>query len=186
MFVKGLFYTEEQFEAIQKNYDGKAEYSNGAIILSSNTSIKHNRIISRLSAYLTKYLSNSKCDTYSGSIEVIFKNDTEVYKFKPDLFVMCDEATTQGESFTSAPKIIFEVISKSTASHDYITKLEVYQKFGVLEYNIVEQNGNIVQYSLVEGQFEINNTFKETDQYVSTVFPELRIPLYDVFKEKRN
>lgn len=58
--------------------------------------------------------------------------------------------------------------------------------FIVLEYNIVEQNGNVVQYSLVEGQFEINNTFKETDQYVSTVFPELRIPLYDVFKEKRN
>lgn len=42
------------------------------------------------------------------------------------------------ESFTSSPKIIFEVISKSTSSHDYITKLAVYQKYEVLEYNIVE------------------------------------------------
>lgn len=42
------------------------------------------------------------------------------------------------ESFTSSPKIIFEVISKSTSNHDYITKLAVYQKYEVLEYNIVE------------------------------------------------
>lgn len=182
MFAKSLFYSEDQFESIQENYNGKAEYSNGAIILSSNTSIKHNKIISRLNYYLTGYLSNSKCDVYSESIEVIFRNDKEVYKFKPDLFVMCDDATTDGESFTSTPKIIFEIISKSTANHDYITKLEVYQKFGVLEYNIVEQNGNVVQYSFVEGQFEITNTFKSSDEYVSTVFPELKIPLCDVFK----
>lgn len=33
-------------------------------------------------------------------------------------------------------------------------------------------------------QFEITNTFKDTDEYVSTVFLGLKIPLYDIFKEK--
>lgn len=59
---------------------------------------------------------------YTESIEVIFRSNEEVYKYKPDVYVMCEEQTRQGESFTSAPRIIFEVISKSTASHDYITK----------------------------------------------------------------
>ena len=33
-------YTEDEFEDIQSHYDGKAEYDNGLIFLSSTTSIK--------------------------------------------------------------------------------------------------------------------------------------------------
>lgn len=39
-----LNYTEDEFEGIQSHYDGKAEYDNGLIILSTTTSIKHNKI----------------------------------------------------------------------------------------------------------------------------------------------
>lgn len=182
MYAKNMHYTEEDFEKIQANYNGKAEYSNGYIVLSSNTSIAHNKIISRLNYKLMTFLDNSKCDVYTESIEVIFKNNEEIYKYKPDVFVMCEDSTRQGESFTSAPKIIFEVISKSTASHDYITKLDVYQRFGVLEYNLVEQEGYIVQYSLIDNQYKITNVFKDKDTYLSTVFPSMSIDLKDIFQ----
>lgn len=39
MYAKNMHYTEDDFENIQANYNGKAEYSNGYIVLSSNTSI---------------------------------------------------------------------------------------------------------------------------------------------------
>lgn len=182
MYAKNIYYTEDDFEDIQANYNGKAEYSNGYVVLSSNTSIQHNKIISRLNFKLMTFLDKSKCDGHTESIEVIFRNNEEVYKYKPDVFVMCEKATRQGESFTSAPKIIFEVISKSTATHDYITKLDVYQRFGVLEYNLVEQEGYIVQYSLIDNQYKITNVFKNNDDYVSTVFPDMYINLEDIFK----
>lgn len=183
MFAKNIHYTEDDFENIQSNYNGKAEYSNGYVILSSNTSSKHNKIISRLNYKLMTFLDKSKCDVYTESIEVIFRNNEEVYKYKPDVFVMCDDGARDGESFTSSPKIIFEVISKSTASHDYITKLDVYQRFGVLEYNLVEQEGYIVQYSLIDNQYKITNVFKDKDDYTSTVFPSISINLKDIFVE---
>lgn len=182
MYAKNIHYTEEDFEDIQKKFDGKAEYSNGYIVLSPSTSIKHNKIISKLNFKLMTFLESSKCEVHTESIEVIFRNNEEVYKCKPDVFVVCDDAKTQGESFTSPPKIIFEVISKSTASHDYITKLDVYQRFEVLEYNIVEQEGYIVQYSLIDNQYKITNVFKGKDEYVSTVFPDIKISLEDLFK----
>lgn len=181
MYAKNIHYTEEDFENIQANYNGKAEYDNGYVVLSSNTSIKHNKIISMLNFRLMTFLNNSKCDVYTESIEVIFRNNEEVYKFKPDVFIMCENQTVQGESFTSPPKIVFEVVSKSTSSHDYITKLDVYQRFGVLEYNIVEQEGYIVQYSLIDNQFKITNVFKDKDTYISSVFPEISINLSDIF-----
>ena len=180
--IKDYIYSEEDFEEIQKNFNGKAEFDNGSIFLTSNTSIEHNRIKRRILSKLDDFFKGSKCEPFDEQIEVIFQSKDELYKYKPDIFVMCENATTKGESFTSVPKIIFEVISRSTANHDYITKLYVYQKFGVLEYNIVEQNGFIVQYTLIEGQYQITNTFKGEEIYTSTIFKDLSINLKDIFE----
>lgn len=178
---KDLFIESEEYERLQDTFKFKTEYDNGLIVMHSGTSIKHNDIVSNINMYLRLFLKNSKCSTFTEQIEVIFKNDKEEYKYKPDVFVVCEEATRKGESFTSAPKIIFEVVSKSTASHDYITKLAVYQKFEVLEYNIVEQNGCIVQYGLIDGAYQITNTFHEGDTFVSFVFNDFKMNLQDIF-----
>ena len=179
--IKDYIYSEEDFEEIQKNFNGKAEFDNGSIFLTSNTSIEHNRIKRRILSKLDDFFKGSKCEPFDEQIEVIFQNKDEIYKYKPDIFVMCENATRKGESFTSIPKIIFEVVSKSTASHDYITKLAVYQKFKVEEYNIVEQSGKIIQYSLVDNQYVISEVYKNDDDYVSTVFSDLKISLKEIY-----
>lgn len=176
-----MIYSEEDFEEIQKNFNGKAEFDNGSIFLSSNTSIEHNRIKRKILSKLDNFFKESQCEPFDEQIEVIFQNNDELYKYKPDIFVMCGNSTKKGQSFTSSPKIIFEIVSKSTASHDYITKLAVYQKFKVEEYNIVEQNGKIIQYSLVDNQYEIADVYKNDDIYVSTVFEDLKISLKEIY-----
>lgn len=127
------------------------------------------------------FLNGLKYEPFDEQIEVIFQSKDEIYKYKPDIFVMCESSTRRGESFTSIPKIIFEVTSKSTSSHDYITKLAVYQKFKVKEYNIVEQSGKIIQYSLVDNQYIISDVYKNDDVYVSSVFKDFSINLKDIY-----
>lgn len=175
-------YSEEEFEDIQSHYDGKAEYDNGFIFLSSNTPIKHNEIKRNILTEFSMYLKGSKCKVYDEQIEVIFKYNDDIRKYKPDIFVMCEDATKKGESFTSAPKVIFEILSKSTAKFDKGRKYNTYEKFGVLEYNLVEQNGFIVQHALIDGAYEIVNVYKNNDEYISTVFPNLKINLKDIFE----
>ena len=179
--IKEHIYTEEEFEEIQKNFNGKAEFDNGSIFLSSNTSMEHNRIKRKILTKLDIFLNGSKCEPFDEQIEIIFRDKEEVYKYKPDIFVMCENSTKQGESFTSTPIIIFEIVSRSTSSHDYITKLAVYQKFKVQEYNIVEQSGKIIQYSLVDNQYIIRDVYKNDDIYVSSVFEDLKISLKDIY-----
>lgn len=176
-------YTEEEFENIQSHFDGKAEFDNGLIFLSSNTSIAHNDIKRNILTYLSLFFKGTKCKAYDEQIEVIFKNENDIRKYKPDIFVMCEDATRKGESFTSTPKIIFEILSKSTSKIDKGRKYSTYEKFGVLEYNLVEQTGYIVQHTLIDGYYQITNTFKDNDEYVSSVFPDLRINLKDIFEE---
>lgn len=174
---KNKYISPEEFESIQDSYECKIEYDNGNIIMHSDTSDYHNEIVGNIAAYLKLYLKGSKCKVRIEQIEVIFD---ENHKYKPDVFVVCEEASMKGQSYTSIPKIIFEVISKSTASHDRITKLELYQKYGVLEYNMVEQNGNIIQCTLIDEYYSIN-TYHHGDIYVSSVFPDFKIDLGDIF-----
>lgn len=175
------YYAEEEFEDIQSHYDGKAEFDNGLIFLSSNTSIKHNEIKRNILTELSIYLKGSKFQAYDEQIEVIFKNKDDLRKYKPDIFIMCDDATRKGESFTSVPKVIFEILSKSTAKFDKGRKYDTYEKFGVLEYNLIEQNGFIVQHKLIDGAYQIVNVYKNDDSYISTVFKGLEINLRDIF-----
>lgn len=179
--IRGHIYSEEDFEYIQKNFNGKAEFDNGSIFLSSNTSINHNRIKRKILSKLDDFFHGSTCEPFDEQIEVIFEDNDEIYKYKPDIFVICGEATKRGESFTSIPTLIFEVVSKSTSSHDYITKLAVYQKFKVKEYNIVEQSGKIIQYAMVDNQYVISEVYKNMDTYVSCVYKDLKIKLEDIF-----
>ncbi|MGL5415025.1 MAG: Uma2 family endonuclease [Clostridium sp.] len=179
--IKNYVYTEKEFEEIQKNFNGKAEFDNGFIFLSSNTSISHNRIKGKLLSSLNNFLKGSDCETFDEQIEVIFRSEEEVYKYKPDVFVMCREKRTKGESFIDSPILIFEIISKSTASHDYITKLAVYQKFKVLEYNIVEQSGKIIQYVLEDDKYVIKDVYKNNDVFVSESLKGFEIKLDDIF-----
>ena len=110
--IRNVFITLEQFEEIQSKYDGVCEYLNGEILFSSRTSRQHNRVVRKILTKLDIYLEGSKCEPFAEQIEVIFKNESEQYNFLPDVFVMCEDAKTLGESFISTPKIIFEVVSE--------------------------------------------------------------------------
>lgn len=173
------FITPEEYENLQGTFSYKTEYNNGEIIMHSDVSEAHNRIANGFVAYIYMFLKNTKCDVYSDGIEVIFD---EYHKYKPDIFVMCedDKNKMKGQSFITAPKIIFEVISKSTTSHDRITKLQIYKKYGVLEYNMVEQDGTIFQCILHDDEYIVKE-YNKSDTYISSVFPDLKIELKDIF-----
>jgi Uma2 family endonuclease len=103
--------------------------------------------------------------------------------------VVCEDAKTRGEKFITPPKIIFEVVSRTTDTmirNDYYIKMNGYAEFGVQEYCIVEQDGKIMQYKLYENDdlkyYVHEDTFKLNDKYVSTVFSELSFELQDIFK----
>jgi Uma2 family endonuclease len=180
--LRNVFITLEQFEEIQSKYDGVCEYFNGEILFSSRTSREHNRVVRRILTRLELYFDGSKCEPFAEQIEVIFKNESEQYNFLPDIFVMCEDDKTIGESFISIPKIVFEVVSEKYSDNDYFIKARIYQKFGVSEYNIVEPSGSITQYKLVNGHYGTPKVYQSADVYKSVVFDDLEINLKDIFK----
>ncbi len=77
---------------------------------------------------------------------------------KPDVVMICNEP--HDSYITKPPKIVVEVISKSTARRDEVTKFELYEKERVLYYVIVYPNDLKAKiYKLENNKYEKVNDF---------------------------
>ncbi|MGL4450082.1 MAG: Uma2 family endonuclease [Sarcina sp.] len=176
-------YTLEEFLEQEKEVDYPLEYVGGYIYAKSFSSVKHNRIVNRINAKIEDYLDEKPCIVLSEQIEVILGRD----RVKPDVFVVCrnndNKFEMRGQSFLTIPTLIFEVVSPSNASLDTITKMELYAKFGIKEYNLIYQEGNVQQYKLNEfGVYYLEKSYRTEDIYESLVMKDLKIDLNKIFK----
>ena len=94
---------------------------------------------------------------------------------EPDISVICDPKKLTDRGCTGAPDWIIEIVSPSTASHDYIRKLKLYADAGVKEYWIVDPDKKSVYvYHLEEDKFEVT-TFTFQDKIKANIYEDLWI-----------
>lgn len=63
---------------------------------------------------------------------------------QPDIVVVCDESKLDEKGCNGAPDLIVEITSPSTAQKDKLHKFNLYEKYGVKEYWIVEPESKIM------------------------------------------
>ncbi|WP_367272779.1 Uma2 family endonuclease [Paenibacillus tritici] len=81
-----------------------------------------------------------------------------------------------------APTMIIEVLSPSTALKDFNEKFNLYQKYGVQEYWIVDPGNRTVHvYTLLDGVYQVRDLYSEQDSVRSNVFRDFQIPLGRLF-----
>ncbi len=142
------YYTYDDY----KNWEGNEwELIYGqAYCMSPAPMIKHQNISSKISWELQNLFIN--CDKCQVLMPIDWKisEDTVV---QPDNSVICHEP--QNEAYiTKAPKIIFEILSKSTAKKDKGLKFNLYEREGVAYYIIVDPTEEIAKvYELKDGRY---------------------------------
>ncbi|MFR5264486.1 Uma2 family endonuclease [Clostridium sp.] len=180
-------YTLIDYEKLcETTKEGKVEFNNGGILLSSNSSITHNIIIQNISKNINDKIDTTKCRAFSEMIEIaIDKENGEQYRYKPDIFVICKNREgsfeRKGQSFTSVPLLVFEVVSKSNFRDDIIIKRDSYARIGIKEYNLVHQDGRIEQLELSGEYYITKKLYEKDDVYNSFIFDNLKIKLQDIF-----
>jgi len=115
-----------------------------------------------LSSLILVELSNSlKCEECIVLSEQDWKisDDTIV---RPDVVMICNEP--HGSYITKPPKIVVEVLSKSTARRDETTKFELYEKEKVPYYIIVYPNDLKAKVYKLEG-----NKYEKVDDFTHEV-----------------
>jgi len=142
------YYTYDDYKNWEGN-DWELIYGQ-AYCMSPAPMIKHQSISNKIAHFL--YEALQECKHCQALLPVDWKiaEDTIV---QPDNSVICHEP--QNEAYiTKAPKIIFEILSKSTAKKDKGIKFDLYEEEGVSYYIIVDTKEQIAKvYELKDGRY---------------------------------
>lgn len=177
-------YTLQEFLEFEKSTEEILEFVNGYIYNKSFTSLDHNTIVNAISRKVSEYLDDKPCRVFTEQIEVILGEN----RVKPDVFVVCKDKDNKyakvGQSLVTIPIVIFEIVSPSNAELDTIIKMNLYAKHGIKEYNLVYQEGTVIQYKLNEhGSYYLNKVYEKNDIYKSITLDNFKIDVKDIFKD---
>jgi len=133
-----------------RHWEGNWEVIFGiAYAMSPAPLIQHQKVSQKIAQQLGNLLENCEDCTALLPIDWKVSDDTIV---QPDNLIICHPAS--GSYLTKTPILIFEVLSKSTASKDQGIKFDLYQNEGVKYYIIVDPEENVAKiYELNNGKY---------------------------------
>lgn len=112
-------------------------------------SIQHQSTSQKIAVMLDEALR--ACNECQALLPVDWKVEEDTI-VQPDNLVVCGK--TEGAYLTKAPVLIFEILSRSTATKDKTTKFTLYEREGVRHYIIVDPKEQLAKvYSLHEGRY---------------------------------
>lgn len=142
----------------------KYELLDGKIYYMAHGTSNHTTIIGNIFRTFDNYLRGKKCRAFLDGMDVIFskKDVTE-----PDVMIICNKDIIKKNGIHGAPDLIVEVLSKSTAKNDIGYKKDLYEKYGVKEYWIVNEADRSIQvYLLKDGVYKLDNIYQIYEDWV--------------------
>lgn len=169
--------TEDDYYNLPENV--RAELINGTLIYNQAAPSRiHQELLMELSGTIRDYIrfKNGTCHVYPAPFAVKLDQNSQTI-VEPDISVICDEDKLTDRGCTGAPDWIIEIVSPSNASHDYITKLNLYADAGVREYWIVDPaREKVFVYDLDQEKFALT-AYTFHDQITVHIYDDLSIDM---------
>ncbi|MBC7969145.1 MAG: Uma2 family endonuclease [Verrucomicrobia bacterium] len=157
MVADSTFYiSPEDYLEAERVSPIKHEYRQGRVYAMVGAKKPHVIIAANLTTLLNVHLRDQPCVVMASDIKVRLEA-ADCYYY-PDVVVTCDPGDLAGtEDFIHYPKLVIEVLSKSTAKFDSSEKFTDYQTCSTLEeYVLVSQTERSIEVrSLINGTWNV-------------------------------
>ncbi|MCI0750741.1 MAG: Uma2 family endonuclease [Flammeovirgaceae bacterium] len=138
-----------------------AEVINGTLYMSPAPSTEHQRIILKIITQMSAFVEQHRSgEVFVAPYDVYLDEHSNVVQ--PDIVYIPTNKKDLilKNGFHGVPDLIVEILSPGNSSHDSGTKKELYEKFGVKEYWIVDPDTKqATGYSLLNKNYEGIGTF---------------------------
>jgi Uma2 family endonuclease len=155
--------------------------------MSPAPSRKHQQVSSNIHGIFHNTLKGKSCHLFHAPFDVrlpIPNKTKDTTVVQPDICIICDESKLDDKGCNGAPDLIVEIISAGNAKHDADTKFKLYEEAGVKEYWMVyPEEKNIFLYYLSHQLYIGTKPFTEGEILQSKTFPDLKIPVDDIFEK---
>ncbi len=109
----------------------KHEYTDGKVYATAGASDSHVTIAGNLFAALRTHIRGTGCRLYISDMKA--RVETRNRFFYPDVMVTCDPRDQETDTYKRLPKLVVEVLSKSTEAFDRGDKFLTYQALESLQ-----------------------------------------------------
>jgi Uma2 family endonuclease len=167
-------YTYEDYLDIDRTTQERVELIDGQIYMMAGASATHQDTVGNI-FFILKNLSREKerCLPRIAPYDLKLFRGEDRNVVQPDVMLFCEE---------EIPCAIFEVLSDSTAYKDKSVKKELYERFGIGEYFLVDTHLKIVdKYELIDGKYFYVQGFGTEDRMPVTCLDD-EIEIAEVFE----
>ena len=158
------------------------EILDGEHFVTNAPSRRHQKAVSNLIYFFMDLLRrNPLGEVYAAPFEVLFSKHNVAL---PDLIFVSQERASilTDKNVQGAPDLIVEVLSPSTRQSDELVKLNVYERFGVREYWLVDpQNQTVRIFRGGGGSFAPPVDLSAGEVLTTPLLPGLEIPVSQIF-----
>ncbi|MGG6264487.1 Uma2 family endonuclease [Leptolyngbya sp. AN03gr2] len=175
-------YTPEEYLTLEEQAEFKSEYHDGEIIPMTGGSLNHNEIITNFWALKTQ-LRRQGFRFFSSDVRLWLPQYRRfVY---PDVMVIEGEPVLYQNRVDTVlnPKLIVEVLSKSTQDYDMTDKFRYYRSIpGLQEYILVNQYlVEVQQYTKTDQGFWIYRSYESIDELLKFGTIEAELKLTEIY-----
>ncbi|EOR27754.1 hypothetical protein A500_03046 [Clostridium sartagoforme AAU1] len=178
-------YTYEEY--LKWPEEERWELIEGIAYMQAAPSWQHQAISRELIIQFGNYLRGKSCSVFSSPFDLVLTSDENEKEsknvFQPDLLIVCDSSKLISTGYVGIPDLIVEIVSPSTARNDKFYKFNIYEKFGVKEYWIIEPDIKLLSvFTLSENKrYGRPEIYSELDKVKVHILENLEINLSDVF-----
>jgi Uma2 family endonuclease len=160
--------TDAEYLRIERQAFEKSELLNGRIVAMAGASENYNVISSNLFLEIGIQTKNTSCRAFSSDMRVKAKKGSYYY---PDLVIVCGERKFEDnkKDILLNPKVIVEVLSKSTKLKDRNEKLDSYMSLeGLTDYVLVSQDTMRIEHfiKISKKEWKVHLLTERTDKLI--------------------
>lgn len=176
-------YTAEDYMLLEEG--APFQLINYDLIMSPSPNPFHQKISFELSIQIGIFLraTNNKGYAASAPLDVFFDNGNIV---QPDLIYISEsrKAKLVKNKIQGAPDLVIEILSPSNGYYDLTQKKDIYEKYGVLEYIIIDPLQQSVEvHILKDNAFFIDQKVKFPGGFHSHVLKGFSVELTELFEQ---
>lgn len=175
------YFSETEYLDFELHSNTKHEYFDGDAFAMSGGSQNHQLLTMNVASECHQHLKGTPCKVFQSDMKVRV-DDGNKY-FYPDVVVTCEQ---ENEAyFLNAPRLVIEVLSKSTREYDQNLKRSIYQTIQTLE-----------EYVLIEKDSVKIEVFRKADDWQSSCYflndeitftsIDLTLPVVDIYQRVDN
>jgi Uma2 family endonuclease len=176
-------YTPAEYLELEEKAEFRSEYRDGEIVPMAGGTTNHNRISLNIATNLTFSLKGQSYEVYMSDVRLWIPPNRQ-YTY-PDVMLIQGEPIylENTTSTVTNPRLIVEVLSKSTGNYDRSEKFDYYRSIPTLqEYILIDQSRyHVIQYAKTSPTQWLLTDYNQAEGIVKLGSVELDLSLNDIY-----